>query len=489
MFNPAAKVSTTTIALRFAAFSLLALILGVTPALAQAPSINSQIGVAVVRITASTNGGTGFVWPKPMYVVTALHVVAGANTIQVYSQGSKSVTAAHIKSVLLEADLALLQLDEDIGLQPLPVSPTPPAITEEHTIWGYPEDVAKLQGDDIRFSQSLDAKTTFDSIFRSQASFENAIGGGSYPQFSAEILRVSSILVHGHSGAPIINRSGQVVGIGDGGLHDGIARKNWAIPAGTYLQRLLTSRDPIPGPFRTGPTLFSSQLQQPAPAPVPSTPSPDPNDISQFLRLVGTTTIGAVVRSWPANDPVHNDLRVYFDFLRGRFKSRQTGPNFRDFYDEQIDIYEETATGATIAVPHRPGLRLYAKKDTVVALSPDHQIEMVVQIADAGTPKGALAWYNNFNDYMNSRAKWVKYGNADMDTHENQYRYTWLNRAAYDPENPQMIRSVMFARLITRDSNFLGTMVIGWNQSAETPDDLDLYTAMCASVQLAAFAN
>ena len=47
----------------------------------------------------------------------------------------------------------------------------------------------------------------------------------------------------------------------------------------------------------------------------------------------------------------------------------------------------------------------------------------------------------------------------------------------------------MFARLITRDSNFIGTMVVGWNQSAESKEDLDLYTAMCASVQLANFAN
>ena len=483
--------------LRLAAFLLLAFLPGAAPALAQAAaqptSLNQQIGNAVVRITASSDdgadGGTGFVWKNSTWVVTALHVVAGKNVIQVYSQEEGNVSRAHIRNVLLEADLALLQLDQDIGLKPLPVASTPPDITQPHTIWGYPEDVAKLQGDPVRFSLSLDAKTTFDSIFRSQASFLSAIGGGPFPQFSAEILRVSSILVHGHSGAPILNQSGQVVGIGDGGLHDGIARKNWAIPASTYLNRLPTSRDPIPGAFKPAGNLFSSQTDESTATTVAAPQSDDPDEAPQVLRLVGTTSIGAVVDSWPDEDEKYDDLRTYFDFLAERYKSRQSGPNIKDFYDVLIDIYEQTATGATIAIPHNLQLRYTATGRSVVAYSPDHQIEMVVQMADAGTPRNAVAWYNNFNDYMNSRAKWVKYGNADSDTHDNHYRYTWLNRAAYDPENPQVLRSVMFARLITRDSNFIGTMVVGWNQSAESKEDLDLYTAMCASVQLANFAN
>ena len=60
---------------------------------------------------------TGFAWEHPHYVVTAPHVVVGGlQAPRVHSETIGDGSPAAVVIAYLEADLALLQLDRDIGL-------------------------------------------------------------------------------------------------------------------------------------------------------------------------------------------------------------------------------------------------------------------------------------------------------------------------------------------------------------------------------------
>jgi hypothetical protein len=66
-----------------------------------------------------------------------------------------------------------------------------------------------------------------------------------FPALTTQVLRLDGNLLPGHSGAPLIDAEGQVVGIGSGGLERGAVGVGWAIRA-QYLTALLTAADKMP---------------------------------------------------------------------------------------------------------------------------------------------------------------------------------------------------------------------------------------------------
>ncbi len=446
-------------------FELATVALVVAASIGQAQDTpDRKSAVSVVRILATQrdgrtqNQGTGFVWLDRRHVVTALHVVAGAASIDVYSEAKKDGATAKVEAANLQADLALLTLSKDLGLEPLTAAPA--RLGDEHYIWGYPLDVATMQRDDIRFSRGLQESATLKSIFQTEDRFRKVVGSQPFPRIDAEILRVSSIITHGQSGAPIMNRTGQVVGVGDGGLHEGAARINWAIPAATYLKSRESFGDQAPAAAAVASSLMSAVTERRVdyvpPAPTPGQPLPtqsgNPSDL-KGLHLTWTASLKDILETLPDSD--YEDFGDIVDALGEDGVARA-----------MIDVYEDATTGATIAVPRGIQLMFDAEKHLVHAWSGDGNTEMIVQVTTGRNVSDAEAASDAFERLLDTRGAWKADPKSpdDEDGGTDPDGTVWSNmrwsRIMTDPAHPSTVTNAMEAEFVLEGGDFLGTAVI-----------------------------
>jgi len=352
----------------------------------QAQSDRESARTSVVKITTNysvrnTNSGrmerrvgtgTGFCWDESMYVVTALHVVAGVNDITVHNSAGNR-TGASITKVLLEADLALLRLDSDLGLVPLKLEPVNPNAAKRFTIWGFPHSVFKMQDNEIRLSRSLEEKPILDHLINGDK-LKYELEKQRYPSPKASILKISSIIQPGQSGAPLFTSDGKVVGVADGGLRGGTALLNWAMPAATYVPLLLTSNDTSPTTLSIQASLFNSS----------STVMPEDMLADERVRSSMFSDEGSGANEFSGMDNDRNNQ--YYEILardemnntihlNGKQITKTWTASFGDIistlsreeaneiqkivedYDVDLDdtyydIYEDFETGATISIPY-----------------------------------------------------------------------------------------------------------------------------------------
>ncbi len=445
-------------------------------AASQAASPQESAKSVVKIMSRFANGkvesGSGFVWSQADYVVTALHVVAGAASITVYSEALKKEREADIIAVHKESDLALLKLKtNDLALTPLKAASAPPNLKEEHYIWGYPRDVNSMQGDDIRFSLSLSQQPTLGNIFKSAADFEAVVGKQGYPQYQAKILRVSSSIQPGHSGAPIFDKTGVVVGIGDGGLHQGIARINWAIPAQIYLASLPASKDPKPTEPSKQANLYSAAVQHPVKVEIP------PREAGAAQKQNGDEEEESLVLAWSA--PLSEILATAEE--QDVKDIQELG--LPDWSKIMIDVYEDYQTGATIAVPQGTTLFFDPEDRMVEAESEEGRVRMIVYVAAGG---GAEA-REYFDDYLASLKEWQP-DPENQDEHYEEENYSELTKTRVTFDEEGETQSDIYITLILDENDFLGTAVMVEDMQALSPEDLHLYKLMLLCVELADFA-
>ncbi|RMD97570.1 MAG: serine protease [Calditrichaeota bacterium] len=359
-------------------------------ALAKSHKISARSVVSITaKTTKGTSQGTGFIWSRADYAVTALHVVAGARKITVYSEYKKASSGASVVAVVREADLALLKLETDLGLVPVTASATNPNSSEEYFIWGYPRDVATMQGDPIRFSMSLGQNPTLKNIFKSASQFKKILGEQGYPSLNAKILRISSTIQPGHSGAPIFNRKGRLVGIGDGGLRQGIARINWAIPASVYLPGLPVSREKIPQKASVHGSLLSHKVEGQTTV---------KTEGEAVLEKVWTTSLTEVLSTADAS------LLDIFNELNEK-AMQEAGKGFEN---AMIDVYEDDQTGATIAVPRGFAITYDADSRLLKTHFDDHgRIDMAIQIVMNDTWEQGMQAMADFERKMIGAGRWL----------------------------------------------------------------------------------
>lgn len=288
---------------------------------------------------------TGWCWKEPTLVVTALHAVTGASEIKVYNSKGVMSTATVIK-VILEADMALLRLNTNLGLNPLTLKEANSNSEDVFWVWGFPQGVLTMQGDDIRFSLSLETTPTLNDILTgTNTKLKRELEKQTYPMPYAQIYRISSTIQPGHSGAPIMTREGSVIGMADGGLREGVARINWAMPASHYVPRLLNSADQLP----RSPSLQSSLYSMRTKVELNATEEEQNNEVRKEVTE-NTKAIGnkSVTKTWTAsyNDIISTLSTEDQQELIGVLQSFQVNVS-----DTQYDIYEDFETGATIVVP------------------------------------------------------------------------------------------------------------------------------------------
>jgi S1-C subfamily serine protease len=436
---------------------------------AQGDAVGAQSVVKIITAHYATengkqikkiNTGTAWCWNRSTYLVTALHVIAGANEISINHNNQRTVSARVVR-VLKEADLALLQIDVELGLVPLVLEDANPNSTLEYSIWGFPYGVYSIQGDDIRFSRSLEANPTLNSILTGN-DLKSALRDQGYPLPEARILRISSIIQPGHSGAPIFTLGGKVIGIADGGLRGGTAHINWAFPAIYYVPRLLNSLDAVPQTMSMQVNLYSN--------PVIVDRYASESTVTSTVKFTEVSNIlkngdGSVNKSWTA------DYATLYSTLDERSKQEWSALEQAyniSFDDTEYNVYDDYVTAATFAIPS--GNLLNVKNGWFYAHNESSTLHYYTLPFAAGTYNNAIAtitttmtsimtmfqgqqqWYTpaNFQD------KWVADALSQTATFEaervNEY-YTIYYKAIVDGPNV-LIVEVIYRNQYLSDINY-----------------------------------
>ncbi|MDW3221592.1 MAG: trypsin-like peptidase domain-containing protein [Paracoccaceae bacterium] len=361
---------------------------------------------SVVKITCKTgeNGSmkaTGFVWPEKGYVVTALHAVAGCTDVTVTSEGARQKTRIQsMESVNLEADLALLRLENDMGLLPVPFAETGPALRDRHSIWGYPAYAEYMEDRGVDFSRGLsDELLTLGSAFSSR-DLRSLFRTQDYPTRRTQILRVTSTTQPGHSGAPIFDAEGRVVAIHNGGLKGGWLGMNWSIPAHIYLPGLPGSEDPAPGEISEWAALQSAVSIDARDTVVITGKDRKPGGDAQSdqgWHYVGWVSLDAIEEHYELSGIT--GLDDSFDVIREVHNEQYA------FESVGFDVWGFADSASTVAIPSNYGFDVDVDTNDIMFTSDDELFELEARASRSTSFKVAVddetqRFFDGFNAYF-----------------------------------------------------------------------------------------
>ena len=169
------------------------------------PSLYREINPGVVAIRALTEEGgglgTGFVWDKEGHVVTNYHVVQSATDLEVdFPSGYK--TRAQVIGLDPDSDLAVLELDK----LPAELKVLTLGNNQDLSVGQTVIAIGNPQGLNGTMTQGI-----ISALGRTMESMHFAPGGGAFA--TGNIIQTDAAINPGNSGGPLINLSGEVVGI------------------------------------------------------------------------------------------------------------------------------------------------------------------------------------------------------------------------------------------------------------------------------------
>ena len=341
---------------------LLAVALAALAAPAGAQSLDAlykRIEPAVVQVRCPGLGieGSGFVWNRGDTVVSALHVVDRCGAIEVYYPVLKVARGARVLKVLSDADLVLLGVEDAPQTPVLAHTTQRPSLEEDVYCLGFPLGLRGVLNRIFRLAYGSDRlKDTVTEQARRE------IRDNGYPSLDLSIAKLGGdSLLPGLSGAPIFNRAGEVIAIGDGGLEQGAINISWGIPA-SYLGKLLAS------PTGTLPRALGSR-----------------NLFSAELRAdVGTTVTAGRIDLVKLRTRSLTELIATADDQLGLQQLSYLFPDI-DQASLRYDIYQEVQSGATVVLPE--GARIEAHGAGVWAVqlpaSYGRSLDMALQVSQA----------------------------------------------------------------------------------------------------------
>lgn len=344
---------------------------------------------SIVKIYAkhddTTFSGTGFLWPDSSHVVTSLHLVANSKDIQCYYEGEDKTLDVKIVRVLKDFDLALLQLPNRMKAPPLRLakdSPTP------HSVFyalGYLVNIPKLG--DFSGTVSIIQKKLIESI---PQQFLDSIIFLGYPNPNISVILLQGGLGPGLSGCPLFNESGEVIGIGDGGLDAGATSITFAIPV-SQLEVLWNSKENITQKFAKSEALFQSEALQDIRTPIAR------NFVyTKTKSLLEVKSYGDDLAGLTNLLQIQNTVLWNFGF--DPILSSKT----------KFDIYQDYNNGALLFVPS--GSVLTEKNDVIVATLPTSNAYLEFSLNTFENSSGAYAYAITIEKRLlglNFESKWI----------------------------------------------------------------------------------
>ncbi|MBL8056071.1 MAG: trypsin-like peptidase domain-containing protein [Anaerolineales bacterium] len=193
-------------------------------------ALYERVNPAVVSITVITPegpaAGSGWLYDAEGHIVTNQHVVEGAASIEVdFASGFK--TRAEVVGVDPDADLAVIKVDElPEGVQPLPVGDSDAVKVGQRAV---------AIGNPFRRAGTM-TLGIISGLGRTLDGNRTAPGGGSFS--APDILQTDAPINPGNSGGPLLNLSGEVIGVNraistDSGVSSGVG---YAIASNTVRQ-------------------------------------------------------------------------------------------------------------------------------------------------------------------------------------------------------------------------------------------------------------
>jgi S1-C subfamily serine protease len=228
-------------------------------------SINSvvQVWVTDVNRTRERKVLTGFVWKSPNQIITAMHGMQAGWKIEVKYANQAVIREARIKKVLPKADLVLLELSNNESNLPANILPINSVFLGKIQFGEPLYCLGLTQG-----SLGIPSRTLSKGFLQPKETLEYLV-----PDNVKRELRTTSLgldldiiyfdngnLLPSNSGAPIFDKQGRLVGVGNGGLEKGTVNISWAIPA-KYISELENSAiTQLPSAVATNKTFFSSSV-------------------------------------------------------------------------------------------------------------------------------------------------------------------------------------------------------------------------------------
>ncbi|MCA8929484.1 MAG: trypsin-like peptidase domain-containing protein, partial [Alphaproteobacteria bacterium] len=416
---------------------------------------------------------TGFAFGPAGHVVTAAHVVAGCDAITVYWEKHGGQTQpATLARVLARADLALLAVGAATPGPALPAEPRRPVVDTEVETLGYYLSVPTMSNKRLRVTYgSARLSDMVPPQVRRELQQSGAIA------IDLDILRLDGHLLPGHSGAPIFDMQGKVVGVGSGGLKSGAASVSWAVPA-HYLTALLASQDgPMNGQAVAG--LFAST------APDPSAGAGNANAPQTMQASCGGVRfVYTGLRSFNELTVGHEDLNSVHRLMAAFALTPQQTAAFRYHTFQPVD------GGAAVAIPDWTAVR-----DTgpvCRALDPTGRITVDFAGAVVGSAVEAQITSTQFENafiYRSGR-QWAPAPDYSYIGPYNRGDGLTVNRKTAVGLSPQYVPSLAFETLLlhqpprTTYATFTGVIGAYWDMNAQamTFCEAQPYLPACAPV-------
>jgi S1-C subfamily serine protease len=166
-------------------------------------SLYQSVSPGVVTILTGNALGSGWVYSSDGYIVTNQHVVAGSTKVEVDFVGGSKVYGNVVGSDA-NSDLAVVKVNVPADqLHPLTL-----ANSDQLQVG----DIAVAIGDPLALNGTTFTQGVIAGLGRSEES--NAQSGNSGAFFSTgDFIETDALLNHGNSGGPLLNLSGQVIGV------------------------------------------------------------------------------------------------------------------------------------------------------------------------------------------------------------------------------------------------------------------------------------
>lgn len=331
----------------------------------------TEMQKAIVRVQSGNRIGSGFLWKNNNWVITTLHIIENQNNIEVTL--ANAVKSARVIKVLKEYDLVLLELDSPAdALTTLSEINSNPGINSSLYTLGYngKGNLNSIIDRTLRLGYNSNGK--LEGLLPKKV--RDALNICKRPNPAIEILYLEGSLLPGFSGSPIVDNSGRIVGVADGGLEEGASSISWGIKSQS-LDLLLNSNEAFPDFVSCGDgqvVSFSSEnlLEK------------EKVDYIAFknFKFIKTKVRTVQEMMYTVDDPagLQQIVNAY---------SMYNNINYLQF---RYDIYEDVNSGITFCVPE--GITLKIENDLIVGSFEGNDFKIIFW--------PAFIEYPNPNQYM-----------------------------------------------------------------------------------------